>query len=160
MKAEKFKLHYLNLNQRYTPRICRLREKPAKVGTIMVSNLLNPRKAAYAAANAAESKKGRETLVLDVRKITLIADYFVITGGDSANQIRAIVEAIDSTLIELGAGRAIIEGKQEGRWALLDYGDVIVHVLHAKERDLYKLEQFWNQALIVPSEEWKMSDKP
>lgn len=109
--------------------------------------------AAFAAANAAEDKKAKGTLVLDVGQVTLLADYFVITGGDSTAQVRAIVEAVDEALTQRGL-RARIEGKQEGRWVLLDYGDIIVHVFHEKERNFYKIEQFWNHALIVDRADW------
>ena len=115
---------------------------------------IDSREASFAAANAAEAKKAHGTVVLDVRQVTLLADYFVITGGDSANQVRAIVDSVDQSLSRLGYTQRSIEGKQDGRWVLLDYGDIIVHVLHERERSYYKLEQFWNHALIVPKEEW------
>lgn len=115
---------------------------------------VDSRLAAFAAANAAEAKKGHGTIVLDVRQITLLADYFVITGGDTANQVRAQVEAIDKKLAQLGYRLRSCEGKAESRWVLLDYGDIIVHVLHEKERSFYKLEQFWNHALIVDRKKW------
>jgi len=118
------------------------------------SSTLDSRTAAYLAANACESKKANSTMVLDVSKVTLLADYFVITGGDSAAQIRAIVDAVDHTLSEEGFKAKSIEGKTESRWVLLDFGSVIVHVLQEKERNFYKIEQFWNHALIVDREEW------
>ena len=110
--------------------------------------------AAYAAANAAETKKANGTLVLDVGQITLLADYFVITGGDSANQVKAIVDAIDEKLSQLGYPARSIEGKADSRWVLLDYGDIIVHVLQERERSFYKLEQFWNSGLIIDRKKW------
>lgn len=112
------------------------------------------RQAAFAAANAAEAKKAHGTIVLDVSQVTLLADYFVITGGDTANQVRAVVEAIDQELSELGYQLRSSEGKVESRWVLLDYGDIIVHVLHEKERSFYKLEQFWNHALVLDRKDW------
>ncbi len=122
------------------------------------NSLLSARKAAYTAANAAESKKAHGTLILDIRQVTVIAEYFVITSGDNPNQVRAIVESIDENLTRLAYKFGHIQGKQEGRWVLLDYGDVIVHVLQEKERSFYNLEQFWNHALIVPVEEWREED--
>lgn len=119
---------------------------------------IDSREATFVAANAAEAKKAHGTIVLDVRQVTLIADYFVIAGGDSANQVRAIVDSVDIELSKLGYNQRSIEGKQDGRWVLLDYGDIIVHVLHERERNFYKLEQFWNHGLIVPREEWDRSD--
>jgi ribosome-associated protein len=106
------------------------------------------------AANAAESKKAHGTVILDVSRVTLLADFFVITGADTASQVRAIIEAVDKKLAELGYQVRSVEGKTEGRWVLLDYGDIIVHVLQEKERSFYKLEQFWNHALIVDRKEW------
>jgi ribosome-associated protein len=117
-------------------------------------NATSARKAAYAAANAAESKKANGTVVLDVKQVTTMAEFFVITGGDSPAQIRAIVDAIDDALSELGYKHGKVEGRQDGRWVLIDFGDVIIHVLHEKERSFYKLEQFWNHALIVQKDEW------
>lgn len=115
---------------------------------------LDSREAAFTAANLAESKKGFGTVVLDVRQVTLLADYFVITGGDTGVQVRAIVDAIDLSLSEMGRHAKSIEGKAEGRWVLLDYGDVIIHVLQERERSFYRLEQFWNHALVVDRKEW------
>jgi len=121
-------------------------------------NSIDSREATFVAANAAEAKKSLSTIVLDVRQVTLIADYFVIAGGDSTNQVRAIVDSIDEELSKLGYRQRSIEGKADGRWVLLDYGDIIVHVLHEKERSFYKLEQFWNNGLIVPKVEWERPD--
>ncbi len=115
---------------------------------------IDSRNAAFTAANLAETKKGIGTLVLDVRQVTLLADYFVIVGGDSTAQVRAIVDAIDEGLTRAGYPPRSVEGKSEGRWVLVDFGDVIVHVLQDRERNFYKLEQFWNHALIVDRKEW------
>lgn len=115
---------------------------------------VDSRQAAFAAANAAEGKKGLGTLILDISKITVLAEYFVIVGGDTQQQVRAIVDGIDAALSELGYDPRAIEGRGDGRWVLLDYGDVIVHVLKEEERNFYKLEQFWNQALIIDRKEW------
>jgi ribosome-associated protein len=123
--------------------------KPSKSGSKVDS-----RHASFMAANAAESKKGHGTLVLDVGQVTVLADYFVIAGGETPTQVRAIVDAIDDTLAKLGMQPRSIEGKKEGRWVLMDYESIIVHVLHERERNFYKLEQFWNHALIVDRLEW------
>ncbi len=122
------------------------------------SSHVSARKAAYAAANAAEDKKAFGTLILDVKQVTVIAEYFVIAGGDNPNQVRAIVDSIGDSLTKLGYRPGVVQGRQDGRWVLLDYGDLIVHVLQDKERSFYKLEQFWNHALIVPEEEWREED--
>ncbi len=123
--------------------------KPSKSGSKS-----DTREATFMAANAAESKKGTSTLVLDVGQVTVLADYFVIAGGESLAQVRAIVDAIDEALAKVGMKPRSIEGKKEGRWVLMDYESIIVHVLHEKDRNYYKLEQFWNHALIVDRLEW------
>lgn len=120
---------------------------------------VDSRTAAFIAANACEDKKGKGTLVLDVRQVTLLADYFVITGGESASQVRAIVDAIDEKLAPHGCKAIGSEGRKEARWVLVDYGDIIVHVLQEKERNFYKLEQFWNHGLIVDRHEWEVKDE-
>ncbi len=115
---------------------------------------IDSRKAAFVAANAAEAKKGHGTLILEVGQVTVLADYFVIAGGDTSTQVRAMVDAIDEALSRLGMQPRSIEGKKEGRWVLMDYETIIVHILQEKERNYYKLEQFWNHALIVDRKEW------
>jgi ribosome-associated protein len=116
--------------------------------------LVPPRQAAYAAANSAESKKAEGTIVLDVRKVTVLADFFVICGASSPAQVRAIVDNVEKILTHLGYHVQTIEGKMEGRWVLLDFGPIIVHVLQERERSLYSLERFWNHALIVDRASW------
>ncbi len=122
--------------------------------TVRASRTTASRNAAFIAANTAESKKANGTLILDVRTVTILADYFVITGGQSTSQVRAIAEAIEATLANLGIKAKSIEGKREGRWVLLDFEIIIVHILQEQERNFYKLEQFWNHALIVDRKEW------
>lgn len=115
---------------------------------------VDSQQAAYIAANAAEAKKSLGTLVLDVGQVTVLADYFVIAGGDTLTQVRAIVDSIEEALSQVGLRPRSIEGKKEGRWVLMDFEQIIVHVLHERERNFYKLEQFWNHALIVDPSEW------
>jgi len=117
-------------------------------------NRVASREAAYAAANLAEGKKAEGTIVLDVRKVTALADFFVICGANSPAQVKAIVDNIEQKLASLGFSAQAIEGKTEARWVLLDYGQIIVHVLQEKERSLYNLERFWNHALIVDRSAW------
>lgn len=119
---------------------------------------LDSRKQAILAAQTAEAKKGHNPIILDVRQVTLLADYFVIVGGDTPTQVRAIADAIDQVFADSGAQAHSVEGKSEGRWVLIDFGSIIVHILHEKERNYYRLEQFWNQALIVDPKEW--SEEP
>jgi ribosome-associated protein len=115
---------------------------------------MDSRQTAFAAANIAHAKKGQGTLILDVSHISIFCDYFVITGGDTTTQVRAIVEAIDEQLSKFGYTCKSIEGKKEARWVLMDYKNVVVQVLKEEERNYYKLEQCWNHALVVDRREW------
>ncbi len=106
-------------------------------------------KTAIFCAAAAEAKKANSIVVLDVKKVTLLADYFVFTGGESKAQVKAIAESVRAILGNEGRKPKALEGMSEARWVLLDFGDVIVHVLQSQEREYYRLEQFWNHALLV-----------
>jgi len=109
---------------------------------------------AFIAANIAEDKKAQSTLILDIRTVSILADYFVITGGQTSTQVRAIADGIDQALGKLGMNPKSIEGKTEGLWILMDYADIIVHIMQEKERNKYNLEQFWGHAKIVDQNEW------
>lgn len=154
-----FQAFRVNYRRIWEQSFCRGRERDRRLTeTVQASAQTDSKDAAYTAANSAESKKAVSTLILDVRTVTVMADYFVITGGQSSTQVRAIADAIDDELGKLGLKARSIEGKQEGRWVLMDYGDVIVHILQDSERNKYKLEQFWNHALIVDRKEWLKED--
>lgn len=98
------------------------------------------------AARAAEEKKAEDVLVLDVGRLTPLADYFVICSGRSRIQVQAIADAVRETLAGLGKPLRHIEGYEGGRWVLLDYGDVVVHVFLAEERQYYQIERLWRDA--------------
>ena len=88
---------------------------------------------------------------MDMRSITPVFDYFVIVTGNSRRQLHAISEEIDHCLEdELNDRRLGIEGYNESRWILLDYGNVVIHLFDAETRDYYALEQFWSSAPQVP----------
>ncbi len=106
---------------------------------------------ALAAARTAEDNRGENIVVLDMRGITPIFDYFVIVTGNSRRQLHAISEEIDHCLEdELGDRRMGIEGYNESRWILLDYGNVVIHLFDSETREYYALEQLWSSAPQVP----------
>lgn len=107
---------------------------------------MTPEQRARAAADAADARRAADVLVLDVREHTLIADYLVLVTGETTVQIRAIADAVDERLAGAGVRRLGREGTAEARWVLLDYGDVIVHVLGPEARAYYKLERLWADA--------------
>ena len=115
-------------------------------------------KLALAAARTADENQGQDIVVLDMRELTPVFDYFVIATGNSRRQLHAISEEIDHCLEDdLGDRRMGIEGYSESRWILLDYGNVVVHLFDAEMREYYALEQFWNQAPHVPLP-WQATD--
>ena len=102
---------------------------------------------ALAAAHTAEENRGQDVVVLDMREITPIFDYFVLVTGSSRRQLHAISEEIDHCLEDdLKDNRMGIEGYRESRWILLDYGTVVIHIFDEEMREYYALEQLWNQA--------------
>jgi ribosome-associated protein len=104
-----------------------------------------------AAARAAEENRGEDIVVLDMRAITPVFDYFVIATGNSRRQLHAISEDIERVLQEeLRDKRMGIEGYEESRWILLDYGNVVIHLFDAETREFYALEDFWSEASRVP----------
>ena len=105
---------------------------------------------ALAAAQVAEEDKGQDVLVLDLRDLTCIFDYFVIASGTSRRQLHAMSEDIDHKLEdELGDKRMGIEGYQGSNWILLDYGTVVIHLFDAETRDYYSIEKLWGEAKRV-----------
>lgn len=93
--------------------------------------------------------KASNIMLLDISKVSVIADYFVICSGNSERQTKAIAKDIEDELDKQDYGLRHREGFDEGRWILLDYGDVIVHIFTAAERDYYRLEKLWSGAQTV-----------
>ncbi len=98
---------------------------------------------ALAAAQAAADKLARDIVVLDVSEQLVITDCFVICSAPNERQVAAIVNEIDGRLRERGAKAVRREGEREARWELLDFVDVVVHVLHTEDRAFYSLERLW-----------------
>jgi ribosome-associated protein len=94
----------------------------------------------------AAEKKAVDTVVLEIGKVSLIADYFVIAGGNNRFQVQAIADHIAETLKKEGYQLLHREGYAEGLWILLDYGQVVVHLFQPEERRFYNLERLWGHA--------------
>ena len=105
---------------------------------------------ALAAADTAEENEGRNVVILDLRKVSPLFDYFVIATGSSRRQMHAMSEEIDHKLEDdMGDRRVSIEGYQDSRWILLDYGTIVVHLLDEEIREYYDLESLWAEATYV-----------
>jgi ribosome-associated protein len=106
---------------------------------------------ALAAARTAADHRGQDVVVLDMRRMTSEFDFFVLITGNSRRQLHAISEEIDRVLeTELADQRLGIEGYNESRWILLDYGSVVIHLFDAETREYYALEDLWGEAERVP----------
>jgi ribosome-associated protein len=93
--------------------------------------------------------KAQDLVLLDVRGISSFADYFLICSGRSSRQVQGIAERMEDALRDLGIRPLGVEGRREGHWVLMDYGDVIVHVFYGPIRDVYDLESLWSEAVRV-----------
>jgi ribosome-associated protein len=110
------------------------------------------REAAVIAARAAASKQARDVVVLDVRDLIVITDYFVIASGTSDRQVRAVAEEIEGAVRPHGLRPVRREGQREGHWVLLDFVDFVAHVFQDDDRQFYGLERLWADA---PPVEWE-----
>ncbi|MBI4544253.1 MAG: ribosome silencing factor [Gemmatimonadetes bacterium] len=98
------------------------------------------------AAELALDRKGRELLVLDLRRFSSATDYFLLVSGTSDLHVRSIAEHIIDELKQAGVRPGHVEGLRGGRWVLIDYIDFVVHVFHPAARDFYQLERLWGDA--------------
>jgi ribosome-associated protein len=105
---------------------------------------------ALCAAKAADGKKAFDILILDLRCLTSITDYFVICSGSSTTQVGAVTDGIAGALARCNVHPSHIEGEAEARWILMDYGDVVVHIFDEETRAYYGLERLWGDAPRIP----------
>lgn len=114
---------------------------------IRLDNDQRRRELAVTAARVAAENRGRDVIVIDVRQLTPMFDYFVVATGTSRRQIHAMADEIDRVLNkELGSARLGIEGYDRGGWVLLDFGEVVVHLFDESTREYYDLENLWGDA--------------
>lgn len=104
------------------------------------------RPTAMAIARAGLDKKAEDVTVLDVRGLAGYADYFVVMTADSDRQSAAIADSVEETMKEMGVSKVSVEGYETGSWVLLDYGDVLAHVMSRESRGFYDLEGLWADA--------------
>lgn len=104
------------------------------------------------AVNAMKDKKAEDVRVIDISKVTVIADYFIIANGSNTNQVQAIVDNVQEQLHKAGYTNPRVEGYQSASWILLDYNDVIIHVFSKEDRLFYDLERIWRDGIEVDAE--------
>ena len=104
------------------------------------------------AARAADDKQADDLVGLDVSEPLPLTDVFLLASGRSERNVVAIAGEVEDRLIEAGAKPLRREGRSEGRWVLLDFGDLVVHVFHEEDRQYYSLERLWSDCPVVPLE--------
>ena len=104
------------------------------------------------AALAADSKQGEDLVALDVSGPLPLTDIFLLATGRNERNVQAIAGEIEDKMLEAGAKALRREGRAEGRWILLDFGDVVVHVFHEEDRMYYSLERLWKDCPAIPLE--------
>ncbi|MFT4214042.1 MAG: ribosome silencing factor [Microbacterium sp.] len=102
------------------------------------------------AAVAADGKGAEDLLAFDVSEPLPLVDAFLLATGSSERNVAAIADAVEEAMLDAGVKRLRREGRQEARWVLLDFGDLVVHVFHEQERIFYGLERLWKDCPIVP----------
>lgn len=94
-------------------------------------------------AEALYDKKARDIVALDVSAMTVICDYMLIATGRSTTQVSALADALEEAADQLGLNLRRMEGQNEARWIVMDYGSILVHIFHPEERAFYNLERLW-----------------
>ncbi len=121
---------------------------------------LSSHKLACIIARVLDDKLGKNISILNISHVSSLADYFVIVTGDSTPHVKALMEEVKDRIKKLFNRMPVrVENDLKNRWNLLDYGDVVVHILHKEERETYAIEKFWNNAFSIPEDEWKEVSK-
>ena len=102
------------------------------------------------AATVALDKLGENLVALDVTEPFALAEIFLIISAKNERQALAIADSVEDELAKIGVRARFREGRETGRWILLDFGDLVVHVMHEAERDFYSLERLWRDCPVVP----------
>ena len=110
---------------------------------------------AVLAVEALEDKKGEDISIIDISEVSVIADYFIIAGGNNKSQIQALSDAVDEKLGRAGLPLKQIEGYNNANWILLDFGDIIVHIFDKENRLFYDLERIWRDGKRIEVNELK-----
>ena len=115
---------------------------------------------AMTAAQAAADKKAQDIVVIDVADQLYITDAFVIAAATNERQVMAIVDAVEEALLDLPEKAKPVrrEGERQGRWVLLDYVDIVIHIQHAEEREFYSLDRLWKDCPTIPFVDRDMVD--
>ena len=114
------------------------------------------RQFAVAGAKVCDDKKATDIVILDVRKLTSITDYFIVCSTSNERQARAITDEMRTTLKDMGLKQLGLEGVNDARWILQDFADIVIHIFHESQREFYDIEGLWADATRV---RWKKPSK-
>jgi ribosome-associated protein len=89
------------------------------------------------------AKKAEDVCVINVSDLTIIADYFILASGRSDVHVKSLCDEIQKVMFEAGKKQLRLEGYREGRWIVIDFGDILIHIFHKREREFYGLERLW-----------------
>ena len=104
---------------------------------------MDQREIAVRAAKALDAKRAKDIIVLKVDEMTVITDYMVIATGRSVPQVKALCDEVEEKSAELGLEVRRTEGYPEGRWIVVDFGSILVHIFYPEEREYYNMERLW-----------------
>ena len=107
------------------------------------------------AFSALDEKLAVDINVIDISHVSVVADYFIIAAGNSANQVQAIADNVIEKMGKAGYDLRQVEGYQSARWILLDYHDVVIHVFYQEDRRFYDLERIWRDGKFIDAEEFR-----
>lgn len=96
-----------------------------------------------------DEKKAIDIRIIDISKISVIADYFIIAGGSNVRQVKSLADNVEEKLGKIGLPPKSVEGYQNANWVLMDYGDVIVHIFNQEDRLFYDLERIWAEGVSM-----------
>ncbi len=115
-------------------------------GVLLATEHLDEKERVLLCVNASLKKKAKDLVILNVKTLTSFTDYFIICSGTSDRQVQAIASSIQETLKEYGIIPLGMEGEKLGKWVLMDYDDVIIHIFYEPVREFYEIERLWSDA--------------
>ena len=117
--------------------------------------MTDAKKMALMAVDALDDKKANDISIIDIEKISTLADYFIIASGTNRNQVQAMCDEVDERLGKAGFEPKHIEGYNSANWILLDYGDIVIHLFDEENRLFYDLERIWRDGIKIEKDSLK-----
>ena len=117
--------------------------------------MTDAKKMALMAVDALEDKKANDISIIDIEKISTLADYFIIASGTNRNQVQAMCDEVDERLGKAGFEPKHIEGYNSANWILIDYGDIVIHLFDEENRLFYDLERIWRDGIKIEKDSLK-----